>query len=50
MPVGAVLIGGIALVVVWRRNRGRAKAAAAGEALTPAEEARLARLLHRSDL
>jgi cytochrome c-type biogenesis protein CcmH len=50
MPVGAVLIGGIALVVVWRRNRGRAKTVAAGEALTPAEETRLARLLHRSDL
>jgi len=50
MPVGAVLIGGIALVVVWRRNRGRAKAAAAGETLTPVEEARLTRLLHRSDL
>jgi cytochrome c-type biogenesis protein CcmH len=50
MPVGALLIGALALLIAWRRYRARAKAAAAdGTALTPSEEARLTRILQRSD-
>jgi cytochrome c-type biogenesis protein CcmH len=50
MPVGALLIGAIALVVAWRRYRVRAAATTAdGAPLTPAEHTRLSRLLQRSD-
>jgi cytochrome c-type biogenesis protein CcmH len=50
MPVGALLVGAIALVVVARRYRRRASAAAAADAaLTPGEQARLAGILQRSD-
>jgi len=50
MPVGALLIGAIALLIAWRRYRARAKAAAAdAPALTPSEKARLTRILQRSD-
>jgi cytochrome c-type biogenesis protein CcmH len=44
-----VLLGG-ALVLIWVvRGRPRSAARAGGEALTPAEEARLARLMHSGD-
>jgi cytochrome c-type biogenesis protein CcmH len=49
MPLGALLIGAIGLIAIWRRNRGRAQAASADVTLTPEEEARLSRLLQRSD-
>jgi cytochrome c-type biogenesis protein CcmH len=44
-----VLLGG-ALVLIWVvRGRPRSAARTGGEALTPAEEARLARLMHSGD-
>jgi cytochrome c-type biogenesis protein CcmH len=50
MPVGAPLIGAIALLIAWRRYRIRRTAAAPdGAALTPSEQARLTRILQRSD-
>jgi cytochrome c-type biogenesis protein CcmH len=50
MPIAVLLFGAIALVVLSRRYRMRAiAAAAAGATLTPAEEARLSRILRRSD-
>ena len=49
MPVGALLVGTIALIVAWRRYRMRAKAAVEAVPLTRSEEARVAGILQRSD-
>ena len=53
MPLIVLLIGGMTLVVAWRRYRRRSgaapAAAAAGESLTAAETAQLSRILRQDE-
>jgi len=51
MPLAALLIGGFGLIVLWWRYRTRVRTVAGdgSPALTPAEEARLSRILQRND-
>jgi len=48
-PAGVMLIGALGLFVLARRYRAVSGAAAAGAALTPAEQARLSEILGRRD-
>ena len=53
MPAIVLFVGGITLVLAWRRYRRRSQAlpaaAAGGETLTPAETAQLSRILRRDE-
>jgi cytochrome c-type biogenesis protein CcmH/NrfF len=48
-PAAVMLIGALGLFVLARRYRAVSGAAAAGAALTPAEQARLSEILGRRD-